>query len=141
MSTRWAPREAVMHDLDLIYTLTGALAVALLFGWLTRRLGLSTIVGYLIAGIAVGPYTPGFVADAQVASRLAEIGVILLMFSVGMHFDLADLLRVRQVAVPGAIAQSAGRAWPAGRWRARSDGATSQARCSACRWPWRAPWS
>ena len=95
-----------MHDLDLIYTLAGALAVALLFGWLTQRIGLSTLVGYLIAGIVVGPHTPGFVADGQVASRLAEIGVILLLFSVGMHFDLTDLLRVRRVAIPGAIAQS-----------------------------------
>ena len=96
-----------MHDLTLIYTLTGALAVALLFGWITQRLGLSTLVGYLLAGVAVGPYTPGFVADAGLASRLAEIGVILLMFSVGMHFDLRDLLRVKRIAVPGAIAQSA----------------------------------
>ena len=96
-----------MHDISLIVTLTAALAFALLFGWITQRLGLSTLVGYLLAGIVVGPHTPGFVADGTLATRLAEIGVILLLFSVGMHFDLKDLLRVRRVAIPGAIAQSA----------------------------------
>lgn len=96
-----------MHDITLVVTLTAALAVALVLGWVTQRLGLSTLVGYLLAGIVVGPYTPGFVADQALASRLAEIGVILLMFSVGMHFHMKDLLRVWRVAVPGAVAQSA----------------------------------
>jgi CPA2 family monovalent cation:H+ antiporter-2 len=95
-----------MHDITLVVTLTAALAVALVLGWITQRLGLSTLVGYLLAGIVVGPHTPGFVADATLASRLAEIGVILLMFSVGMHFHVQDLLRVWRVAVPGAVAQS-----------------------------------
>ncbi|MCL4763699.1 MAG: cation:proton antiporter [Burkholderiales bacterium] len=96
-----------MHDITLVVTLTAALAVALVLGWVTQRLGLSTLVGYLLAGIVVGPHTPGFVADGALASRLAEIGVILLLFSVGMHFHVRDLLRVWRVAVPGAIAQSA----------------------------------
>ena len=96
-----------MHDLSLITTLAGGLAVALVFGWLTQRLGLSTLVGYMLAGIVVGPYTPGFVADPHLASQLAEIGVILLMFGVGLHFHPQELLRVWRIAVPGAIAQSA----------------------------------
>lgn len=96
-----------MHDLTALFTLAGALAVALLLGWITDRLGLSTLVGYLLAGIAVGPYTPGFVADPRVASQMAEIGVVLLMFGVGMHFHPRDLLRVWRIAVPGAFAQSA----------------------------------
>jgi CPA2 family monovalent cation:H+ antiporter-2 len=96
-----------MHDLSIIVTLAGALAVALVAGWATRRIGLSTLVGYMLAGIAVGPYTPGFVADASLASQMAEIGVILLMFGVGMHFHPEELLRVWRIAIPGAVAQSA----------------------------------
>jgi CPA2 family monovalent cation:H+ antiporter-2 len=96
-----------MHDLSIIVTLAGGLAVALVFGWATQRLGLSTLVGYMLAGIVVGPYTPGFVADASLASQMSEIGVILLMFGVGMHFHPQELLRVWRIAVPGAVAQSA----------------------------------
>ncbi len=95
-----------MHELDLILTLTGGLAVALVFGYLTQRLGLSPIVGYLLAGIAVGPHTPGFVADQQLAEQFAEMGVVLLMFGVGLQFHLEELLAVKHVAVPGAIVQS-----------------------------------
>ena len=96
-----------MHDFTVITTLAGALAVALVFGWVTQRFGLSTLVGYMLAGIVVGPYTPGFVADASLASQMAEIGVILLMFGVGMHFHPEELLRVWRIAVPGAVGQSA----------------------------------
>ena len=96
-----------MHAYDLILTLTGGLTAALVLGYLTYRLGLSPIVGYLLAGTLVGPYTPGFVADAALAEQLAEIGVILLMFGVGLQFHIEELLAVRSVAVPGAIAQSA----------------------------------
>ncbi|MFO1395632.1 MAG: cation:proton antiporter [Burkholderiales bacterium] len=96
-----------MHDLAVISTLAGGLAAALVFGWLTQRIGLSTLVGYMLAGILVGPHTPGFVADPKLASQMAEIGVILLMFGVGMHFHPQELLRVWRVAVPGAVAQSA----------------------------------
>ena len=95
------------HNLDLIFTLTGGLTVALLLGMLTRRLGLSPIVGYLLAGIVVGQYTPGFVADSALANQLAEIGVILLMFGVGLQFHLDELLAVKGIAVPGALVQIA----------------------------------
>jgi CPA2 family monovalent cation:H+ antiporter-2 len=95
-----------MHAYDLILTLTGGLSAALVLGYLTHRLGLSPIVGYLLAGTLVGPHTPGFVADITLAEQLAEIGVILLMFGVGLQFHVEELLAVRRVAVPGAIAQS-----------------------------------
>jgi CPA2 family monovalent cation:H+ antiporter-2 len=95
-----------MHGYDLILTLTGSLAAALVLGYFTQRLGLSPIVGYLLAGTLVGPHTPGFVADAALAEQLAEIGVILLMFGVGLQFHIDELLAVRRVAIPGAIAQS-----------------------------------
>src|SRR5687768_5799627 len=95
-----------MHGYDLILTLTGSLGAALVLGYITQRLGLSPIVGYLLAGTLVGPYTPGFVADASMAEQLAEVGVILLMFGVGLQFHIEELLAVRRVAVPGAIAQS-----------------------------------
>jgi monovalent cation:H+ antiporter-2, CPA2 family len=95
-----------MHDIELILTLTCGLAAALAFGYVTHRLGLSPIVGYLLAGVAVGPHTPGFVADKHLAEQMAEIGVILLMFGVGLHFHLGDLLAVRRIAIPGAVVQS-----------------------------------
>ena len=95
-----------MHGADLILTLAGGLTAALIFGYVTQRLGLSPIVGYLLGGILVGPHTPGFVADTGLAEQLAEIGVILLMFGVGLQFHIEELLAVRRVAVPGAIAQS-----------------------------------
>jgi CPA2 family monovalent cation:H+ antiporter-2 len=96
-----------MHAYDLILTLSGSLVAALLLGYLTQRLGLSPIVGYLVAGTLVGPHTPGFVADAALAEQFAEVGVILLMFGVGLQFHVEELLAVRRVAIPGAIAQSA----------------------------------
>jgi len=95
-----------MSDISAIGTLAGALGIALALGWTTGRLGLSTLVGYMLAGIAVGPYTPGFVADPKLASQLAEIGVILLMFGVGMHFHPEELLRVWRIAFPGAVART-----------------------------------
>jgi monovalent cation:H+ antiporter-2, CPA2 family len=97
----------VPRNLDLIFTLTGGLTAALLLGLITQRLKLSPIVGYLIAGIIVGPFTPGFVADRDIAAQSAEIGVILLMFGVGLHFHFKDLMAVRKVALPGAAAQIA----------------------------------
>jgi CPA2 family monovalent cation:H+ antiporter-2 len=96
-----------MHSFDLILTLTGGLGGALIFGYLTQRAGLSPIVGYLLAGVAVGPHTPGFVADGALAEQLAEVGVILLMFGVGLQFHVEELLAVRRIAIPGAVAQSA----------------------------------
>ena len=94
-----------MHNLDLILTLTGGLVAALLFGYFTQRMGLSPIVGYLLAGLVVGPKTPGFVANKHLADQLAEVGVILLMFGVGLQFHLKELLQVRRVAIPGALGQ------------------------------------
>nr|WP_165221586.1 cation:proton antiporter [Aquisphaera insulae] len=89
----------------LISTVAVGLSYAFGGGLLAARLGLPPLVGYLVAGIAVGPFTPGFVADTALAPQLAEIGVILLMFGVGMHFSIKDLLAVRKIAVPGAVAQ------------------------------------
>src|SRR5271157_5477215 len=86
--------------------MAAAFTAAWIFGLITQKLKLSPIVGYLLAGVAIGPFTPGFVGDTALASQLAEIGVILLMFGVGLHFHLKDLLAVRNVAIPGAIAQS-----------------------------------
>jgi len=97
----------VVHDITLILTITSGLTAALCLGYLTHLLRLSPIVGYLLAGIVVGPYTPGFSADLGLTAQLAEIGVILLMFGVGLHFHLEDLVKVRRIAIPGAIVQIA----------------------------------
>ena len=87
------------HDTTLIGTIVAGLGVAFLMGALAHRLRISPIAGYLLAGILVGPFTPGFVADTGLAMQLAEIGVILLMFGVGLHFHLKDLIAVRTIAV------------------------------------------
>jgi CPA2 family monovalent cation:H+ antiporter-2 len=93
------------HDVTLITTIAASFGVALLMGLIANRLKLPALVGYLIAGILIGPATPGFVADLGLSSQLAEIGVILLMFGVGLHFSVEDLLAVRRIAIPGAIVQ------------------------------------
>jgi len=93
------------HAVSLITTLAAGFGLALLLGFVAARLKLPALVGYLVAGIAIGPATPGFVADGAIASQLAEIGVMLLMFGVGLHFSIDDLLAVRKIAVPGAVAQ------------------------------------
>jgi CPA2 family monovalent cation:H+ antiporter-2 len=98
---------AAIHNIDLILTITGGLGAALLLGYLSHRIGLSPIVGYLLAGIVVSPHTPGFVANEGMAKQLAEIGVILLMFGVGLHFHFKELLAVKRIAIPGAVVQSA----------------------------------
>jgi CPA2 family monovalent cation:H+ antiporter-2 len=95
------------HETPLIATITVGLGIAFLLGLLAHRIKLSPLVGYLLAGVAVGPFTPGFMADQKLALELAEIGVILLMFGVGLHFSLKDLLSVRAVAIPGAVGQMA----------------------------------
>ncbi len=95
----------MLHDITLIPTLVGALTAALVLGFLSQKLKLSPIVGYLLAGVIVGPYSPGFVADAATAEECSEIGIILLMFGVGLHFHLKDLIAVQKIAVPGAIVQ------------------------------------
>lgn len=93
------------HDFSLIFTFVGGLTAALLFGLIARKLHLSPLVGYLLAGVIVGPYSPGFVADSHTVDQFAELGVILLMFGVGLHFHLKDLIAVQKVAVPGAVVQ------------------------------------
>ena len=93
------------HAASLITTLAAAFGLALIFGFLSARAGMPALVGYLVAGIAIGPATPGFVADADIAAQLAEIGVMLLMFGVGLHFSIDDLMSVRKIALPGALVQ------------------------------------
>ena len=95
------------HSVSLINTIAAGLGLALVFGFLAAKLRLPALVGYLLAGVIIGPFTPGFVADAGIAAQLAEIGVMLLMFGVGLHFSLDDLLAVRKIALPGALAQIA----------------------------------
>ncbi|HCH50412.1 MAG TPA: Kef family K(+) transporter [Proteus sp.] len=95
------------HSTPLITTIVGGLALAYILGMIAQRLKISPLVGYLAAGVLAGPFTPGFVADTSLAPELAEIGVILLMFGVGLHFSLKDLMAVKAIAIPGAIAQIA----------------------------------
>jgi CPA2 family monovalent cation:H+ antiporter-2 len=97
----------VPHSVSLITTIAAGLGLALILGFIAARLKLPPLVGYLIAGIIIGPATPGFVADVDLSHQLAEIGVMLLMFGVGLHFSLEDLLAVRRIALPGAVVQIA----------------------------------
>src|SRR5574341_988653 len=94
-----------MHEITLLINIVVALVVAFIGGMLARRIGLPTIIGYLLAGIAIGPFTPGFVGDIETISQLAELGVIFLMFGVGLHFSIKDLWKVRDIAIPGAVGQ------------------------------------
>ncbi|QDC44565.1 YbaL family putative K(+) efflux transporter [Methylophilus medardicus] len=93
------------HNLSLITTIAAAFALALIFGLIAEKLKLPALIGYLFAGILIGPSTPGFVADIAIASQLSEIGVMLLMFGVGLHFSVQDLMSVKRIALPGALAQ------------------------------------
>jgi len=93
------------HDVNLIATIAAGFGLAMIFGFIAARLRMPPLVGYLVAGILIGPTTPGFVADMSLALQLAEIGVMLLMFGVGLHFSIADLMAVKRIAIPGAIAQ------------------------------------
>lgn len=93
------------HDISLITTIASGLGLAMILGFLAARLRMPPLIGYLIAGIIVGPSTPGFVADMELTAQLAEIGVMLLMFGVGLHFSVGDLLAVKRIAVPGAVLQ------------------------------------
>ncbi len=95
------------HDINLITTIAAALGFGLVFGFIATRMTLPALVGYLAAGILIGPATPGFVADTALAGQLAEIGVMLMMFGVGLHFSLDALWEVRRIALPGAILQIA----------------------------------
>jgi monovalent cation:H+ antiporter-2, CPA2 family len=96
------------HSTPLISTIVAGLVLAFILGAIANRLRMPPLIGYLVAGVMVGPFTPGFVADAELATELSEIGVILLMFGVGLHFSLKDLLSVRALAIPGAVVQIAG---------------------------------
>jgi CPA2 family monovalent cation:H+ antiporter-2 len=96
------------HDVTLITTIAAGLGLALIMGFLATKVGVPPLVGYLVAGIIAGPATPGFVADVHLISQLAELGVMLMMFGVGLHFSLEDLMAVRRIAIPGAIVQIAG---------------------------------
>lgn len=96
-----------MHSYHLLEILAIGFGLALVFGYLAQRVRLSPIVGYLAAGFLIGPLTPGFVADADLANNLAEAGIILLMFGVGLHFHTEDLMEVKGIAIPGALVQSA----------------------------------
>ena len=97
---------STMHEYDLILLLALGFTIALVFGYITQRLRLSPILGYLLAGVAVSPHTPGIHVDKELATQLSEVGVILLLFGVGLHFTLKDLLAVKRVSVPGAVVQS-----------------------------------
>ena len=96
-----------MHEVTLLINIAVALVVAFFGGLIARRIGLPTIVGYMLAGIAIGPFTPGFVGSTETISQLAELGVIFLMFGVGLHFSISDLLKVRSIALPGALGRMA----------------------------------
>ncbi len=95
------------HDTPLIATIVIGLSLAFILGLIAHRLRLPMLAGYLVAGIIIGPFTPGYVADQELATELAEVGVILLMFGVGLHFSLKDLLSVKSIAIPGAVVQIA----------------------------------
>src|SRR5512146_3416604 len=97
---------ATMQELSVLLTFTGGLAGALVLGFIAQQLKLSPIIGYLLAGVAVGPFTPGFVANRAIAEQFAEIGVILLLFGIGLRFSLRELLAVWRGAIPGALIQS-----------------------------------
>jgi CPA2 family monovalent cation:H+ antiporter-2 len=115
-----------MHHTSLITILVAGFGLAFIFGAVAQRLRMSPLVGYLVAGIIAGPFTPGFVGDQTLAPQLAEIGVILLMFGVGLHFSLRDLLEVKGVAVPGALAQLVAvtlLGWGLARWIGWNSGA------------------
>lgn len=95
------------HDATLISTIAVGLSLAFILGLIASKIRLAPIIGYLAAGILVGPYTPGFVADYALAEQLAEIGIVLLMFGVGLHFSIKDLMEVKKIAFPGAVVQIA----------------------------------
>src|SRR5690606_16646295 len=102
----WLSAEKTMeHNISLITMLAGGFGLALIFGFIAEKLRLPALIGYLVAGIVLGPATPGFVADVELSSQLMEIGVMLLMFGVGLHFSLDDLLSVKKIAIPGAVVQ------------------------------------
>ena len=121
------------HEVNLISTIAASLGLAMVLGFVAARLKLPPLVGYLLAGIAIGPHTRGFVADVALAGQLAEIGVMLLMFGVGLHFSLEDLAAVRRIAVSGAVVQMVVRRRSAPPPRCSGVGASARAWCSVSR--------
>ena len=99
------PRMDIAQDLPLVSTIAVGFSVAFVCGYLALKMHLSPIVGYLIAGVLIGPFTPGFVGDTKIAEQLAEVGIVLLMFGVGMHFSTRDLMKLWKMSLPGAVAQ------------------------------------
>ena len=126
------------HHTPLISTIVVGLVLAFALGALAHRIRISPLVGYLLAGVLVGPFTPGYVADQGLADQLAEIGVILLMFGVGLHFSLKDLLSVRAIAIPGAVVQIAG-ATLLGMLPGLAAGLVDARQASCSVWPCRSP--
>lgn len=96
---------AAAHDLPLVSTVAVGLSLAFVFGLIASKLRIPPIVGFLLAGVVIGPHTPGYIADLQLAEELAEIGIVLLMFGVGLHFSFKDLMSVKKIAIPGAVVQ------------------------------------
>jgi CPA2 family monovalent cation:H+ antiporter-2 len=92
----------VPHNIDLVTTIAVSFGLAMVLGFVAARFRMPPMIGYLLAGVLIGPFTPGFVADIALARQLADIGVMLLMFGIGLHFSLEDLLAVRRIAIPGA---------------------------------------
>ena len=129
-----------MHEFTLISTIAAGFGLALVLGYLASRAGAPPLVGYLVAGILIGPATPGFVADMELTTELAEIGVMLMMFGVGLHFSIRDLMAVQRIAVPGAIVQIAAATGLAALIALPGAGPWPRAWCSGPRSRWRAPW-
>jgi CPA2 family monovalent cation:H+ antiporter-2 len=127
------------HDTPLTTTIVAALTLAWALAGVAHRLKLPPLVGYLVAGIVIGPFTPGYVADQNLAGQLAEIGVILLMFGVGLHFSLDDLLSVKTIAIPGPSRRFCARRCSAWGLRPGSAGRRVPGSCSDLRFRWRAP--
>ena len=144
----WAARTdqalgivGAMHaDMPLIATLAAAFGLALALGLVAVKLRLPALVGYLLAGVVIGPHTPGFVGDVNLAQQLAEVGVMLLMFGVGLHFSLTDLLGVRRVALPGALVQMGAATAMGAALACPGAGAWLGPWCLACRCRWPARW-
>ena len=110
--------KRMVHNIPLITTIAAGFGMALILGIIAERIKVPALVGYLVAGIIIGPATPGFVADMHIASQLSEIGVMLLMFGVGLHFSLKDLLAVKRIAIPGAVVQMGLAGWWGWSWGA-----------------------
>ena len=120
-----------MHGVTLITTIAAGFGLALILGFVAVRLGLPALIGYLLAGVVLGPATPGYVADLEIAGQLAEIGVMLLMFGVGLHFSFQDLLSVRRIALPARSCRSRSPRHSARASRLSGAGISRRASCSA----------